>query len=99
MIENFLNLEFFQRFLAHEKSLVALPSSARKCWAKKVRQYLYMKSMLFNITVTDESELLSLLATSDIRTIGGEIFLTWGGPALSSIILPEVVSNYTLSYL
>merc|ERR1712142_922438 len=72
--QNTIEVLGMYRFLAHEQSPAALPSSARKCWAKKVRQYLYMKSMLFNISVNDESELLSLLSAADIRAIGGEIF-------------------------
>ena len=66
--------------------------SGRKCWAKKrrVRQFHHLKSLMFNVTVNSEPELLSLLTTSDIKAIGGEVLLTWGGPALASITHPEV---------
>ena len=67
-----------------------MPSSTRKCWAKQVRDYLMFKASVLNITVTTETELLSLLNTPEIKTIGGEILLTWGGSVLSSIVNPEV---------
>ena len=67
-----------------------MSSSTRKCWAKKVRDYLMFKAKLLDMKVATESELLSMLNTAEIKTIGGEILLTWGGPMLSSIINPEV---------
>ena len=67
-----------------------MPSATRKCFAKKLRDYLSLKSMLYNVTLQSETELLSLLNTAEIQTVGGEILLTWGGPALSSIVNPEV---------
>ena len=57
---------------------------------EKVRQFHHLKSLMFNVTVNSEPELLSLLTTSDIKAIGGEVLLTWGGPALASITHPEV---------
>ena len=48
------------------------------------------KASVLNITVATETELLSMLNTPEIKTIGGEILLTWGGSALSSIVNPEV---------
>lgn len=45
---------------------------------------------MFNVTVNIEPEWLSLLTTSDIKAISGEILLTWGGPVLASITHPEV---------
>merc|ERR1719186_1024986 len=90
-------LALYRHHLESEGKIVAMPSSARKCWAKKVRQFLHLKAFLYNVTVTSESELLSLLSTSDIRTIGGEILLTWGGPALSSITHPEVMHEVLMS--
>ena len=68
----------------------SMPSSSRKCWAKKLRDYLMFKAKILNIDVDTETELLSMLTTSDIKTIGGELLLTWGGTVLSSIINPEV---------
>ena len=67
-----------------------MPSSTRKCFAKKLRDYLTFKSVVFNVTVQSETELLSMLNTAEIQTVGGEILLTWGGSALSSIVNPEV---------
>ena len=68
----------------------SMPSSIRKCWANKLREYLLFKSMVYNVTITTETELLSLLTSAEIKTIGGELLLTWGGPVLSSILNPEV---------
>jgi len=68
----------------------SMPSSSRKCWAKKLRDYLMFKAKILNIDVDSETELLSMLTTSDIKTIGGELLLTWGGTVLSSIVNPEV---------
>ena len=68
----------------------SISSSVRKCWAKKMRQYLHLKAEMFNVTVRSEPQLLSLLTTADIRTFGGDILLTWGGTALTSILHPEV---------
>ena len=42
------------------------------------------------MTVSSELELLSLLSTSDIKAIGGEVLSTWGGPALAGITHPQV---------
>ena len=67
-----------------------MPSSSRKCFAKKLRDYLKFKSLVLNVTVQSETELLSLLNTAEIKTVGGEVLLTWGGPVLSSIVNPEV---------
>ena len=67
-----------------------MPSSTRKCWANHLREYLLFKAEVFNIEVKTETELLSLLNTAEIKTIGGEILLTWGGSVLSSIVNPEV---------
>ena len=68
----------------------SIPSSTRKCWANKVREYLLFKAMVYNVTITTETELLSLLTTAEIKTLGGELLLTWSGPVLSSILNPEV---------
>lgn len=68
----------------------SMPSSTRKCWANKVREYLLFKAMVYNVTITTETELLSLLTTAEIKTLGGELLLTWSGPVLSSILNPEV---------
>ena len=62
----------------------------RKCWARKLRELLVLKSQLYNVTVSTEPELLSLLSTADIQTVGAEVLLTWGGPALASITNIEV---------
>jgi len=78
-------------------TISAMPSSSRKCWAKKVRQFLQLKSIVFNVTVTSEPELLSLLTTSDIKAIGGEVLITWGGPALVSITHPEVMHEVLMA--
>ena len=90
-------LALYRFHLEREGGVVAMPSSSRKCWAKKVRHFLHLKSKLFNLTIDTEPELLSLLTTSDIKTIGGEVLATWGGPALASITHPEVIR--TLSSL
>ena len=67
-----------------------MPSSSRQCFAKKLRDYLKFKSVVLNVTVQSETELLSMLNTAEIKTVGGEVLLTWGGPVLSSIVNPEV---------
>jgi len=90
-------LALFRFYLERDGGLVAMPSSSRKCWAKKVRQFLNLKSMMFNITIDTEPELLSLLTTSDIKTIGGEVLATWGGPALASITHPEVMHEVLMA--
>merc|ERR1719470_800704 len=90
-------LALFRYHLERDGSLSAMPSSSRKCWAKKVRQFLQLKSLMFNVTVTTEPELLSLLTTSDIKAIGGEVLLTWGGPALASITHPEVMHEVLMA--
>ena len=78
------------RYHLKTSGLSAMPSSTRKCFAKKLRDYLTFKSVVFNVTVQSETELLSMLNTAEIQTVGGEILLTWGGSALSSIVNPEV---------
>eukprot|EP00091_Calanus_sinicus_P004862 TRINITY_DN1522_c1_g1_i1.p1 TRINITY_DN1522_c1_g1~~TRINITY_DN1522_c1_g1_i1.p1 ORF type:complete len:1087 (-),score=342.03 TRINITY_DN1522_c1_g1_i1:65-3325(-) len=90
-------LALFRYHLERDGSISAMPSSSRKCWAKKVRQFLHLKSLMFNVTVTSEPDLLSLLSTSDIKAIGGEILLTWGGPALASITHPEVMHEVLMA--
>eukprot|EP00092_Neocalanus_flemingeri_P002648 GFUD01002836.1.p1 GENE.GFUD01002836.1~~GFUD01002836.1.p1 ORF type:complete len:1672 (-),score=322.02 GFUD01002836.1:132-4439(-) len=108
LVETPDTMEVLALYRYHTESqgkVAAMPSSARRCWAKKVRQFLHLKALLFNVTVNSESELLSLLTTSDIKTVGGEIFLTWGGPALASITHPEVmhevlmIVGYTFPHL
>jgi len=69
----------------------AMPSNIRKCWAKKVRQYLFLKSTLYNVTIQHEVELLSLMSTADIRAIGADVLLTWGGRVLTGITHPQVM--------
>jgi hypothetical protein len=49
-----------------------------------------MKAALFDVKVKSELELLSVLSTSDLKAVGGEILLTWGGEALTGIIHPQV---------
>ena len=78
------------RYHMKNSGVTIMPSATRKCFAKKLRDYLSFKSVLYNVTVQSETELLSLLNTAEIQTVGGEILLTWGGPALSSIVNPEV---------
>ena len=41
-----------------------MPSSSQKCWDKKVRQFLHLKSLMLNVTVDNMLGLLPLLATS-----------------------------------
>ena len=91
-------LALYRFHLEQDGGVVAMPSSSRKCWAKKVRQFLHLKSKLFNLTINTEPELLSLLTTSDIKTIGGEVLATWGGPALASITHPEVFRTFHLKH-
>merc|ERR1719233_2263252 len=90
-------LALFRFHLEQDGGVVAMPSSSRKCWAKKVRQFLHLKSKLFNLTIDTEPELLSLLTTSDIKSIGGEVLATWGGPALASITHPEVMHEVLMA--
>jgi len=90
-------LALFRFHLERNGGVVAMPSSSRKCWAKKVRKFLQLKSKLFNQTVKSEPELLSLLSTSDIKAIGGEVLATWGGPALASITHPEVMHEVLMT--
>ena len=78
------------RYHMKSSGVTIMPSATRRCFAKKLRDYLSFKSVLYNVTVQSETELLSLLNTAEIQTVGGEILLTWGGPALSSIVNPEV---------
>ena len=84
-------MQSFNLFRYHLRvsGVSTMPSSTRKCFAKKLRDYLAFKSMVVNVTVESETELLSMLNTAEIKTVGGEILLTWGGPVLSSIVNPE----------
>ena len=45
-----------------------------------------------NLTIftpySSEPELLSLLNTAEIKTLGGEVLLTWGGDTLARILNP-----------
>eukprot|EP00092_Neocalanus_flemingeri_P041336 GFUD01045010.1.p1 GENE.GFUD01045010.1~~GFUD01045010.1.p1 ORF type:complete len:1669 (+),score=312.22 GFUD01045010.1:50-5056(+) len=100
LVETPDTMEVLALYRYHSESqgdVAAMPSSSRRCWAKKVRQFLHLKALLFNVTVNSESELLSLLTTADIKTVGGEIFLTWGGPALASITHPEVMHEVLMA--
>ena len=63
----------------------SMPSSTRKCWANKLREFLLFKALVYNTTISTETELLSLLTTAEIKTVGGELLLTLGGPVLFSI--------------
>ena len=45
---------------------------------------------MYRIQVNGEVELLSLLSAAEIRSIGAEIMLTWGGETLASITHPKV---------
>ena len=67
-----------------------MSASTRKCWARKLREYLHLKAELYGVTVTSEPELLSLLNTAEIKTLGGEVLLTWGGDLLARILNPAV---------
>ena len=67
-----------------------MASSSRKCWAKKLREFLLFKAEVYNVTINSETELLSLLTSAEIKTLGGELLMSWGGPVLSSILNPEV---------
>jgi len=67
-----------------------IPSDARMCFVTAIRTYLKTKAEAFNQTAESDIELLSLLSSSDIRAIGAEIFLSWGGDVLSKIPHPEV---------
>merc|ERR1719430_1928935 len=87
------SLEVLALFRFHVESagrLTHMPAMARKCWALKIRQFLRLKAELFGVEVTSELELLSLLSTSDIKAIGGEVFLNWGSTALTGITHPQV---------
>jgi len=92
-IETHDSLEVLGVYRYHIESrggLTHMPSMARKCWAKKIRQFLRVKADLFNVTVENELELLSLLSTSDIKAVGGEVLLTWGSAPLTGITHPKV---------
>merc|ERR1719180_605128 len=87
------SLEVLALYRFHVESsgrLTHMPAMARKCWALKIRRFLRLKAELFGIEVTSELELLSLLSTSDIKAIGGEVLLTWGSTALAGITHPQV---------
>jgi len=88
------SLEVLGLFRYHVESsgrrLTHMSSMARRCWALKVRDFLLMKAALFGVEVASEPELLSVLSTSDIKAIGGEVLLTWGGAALAGITHPQV---------
>jgi len=87
------SLEVLSLYRYHVEStgrLTHMPAMTRKCWAKKVRQFLRLKAEVYGVEVTNELELLSMLSTSDIKAIGGEVFLTWGAAALTGIAHPQV---------
>merc|ERR1712200_197175 len=67
-----------------------IPSDARMCFVTAIRNYLMTKAEAFNQSVESDIELLSLLSSSDIRAIGAEVFLSWGGDVLYNIPHPEV---------
>ena len=79
------------------RRLTHMSSMARRCWALKVRDFLLMKAALFGVEVASEPELLSVLSTSDIKAIGGEVLLTWGGAALAGITHPQVTNRFFTS--
>merc|ERR1719500_2056996 len=86
------SLEVLALFRYHTETagrLTPMPAMARKCWARKIRQFLRLKAELYGVEVTSELELLSLLSTSDIKAIGAEVFLTWGSSALTGITHPQ----------
>ncbi len=50
-----------------------------------------MCDVLFNVTALIlQVELLSLMSTADIRSIGADVLLTWGGRILTGITHPQV---------
>ena len=51
------------------KTFPPCPRLSPICWAKKVRQFLHLKSLMFNMTVGSKPELLSLFTTSNIKAI------------------------------
>ena len=61
-----------------------------RCFARALRKYLALKAEMYGIKAEAEVELLSLLDTADIRAVGAEIFLTWGGAVLTEITHPQV---------
>merc|ERR1712142_497495 len=69
-----------------------IPSDARMCFVTAIRNYLKTKAEAFNLSAESDIELglLSLLSSSDIRAIGAEVFLSWGGDVLYNIPHPEV---------
>jgi len=67
-----------------------IPSDARMCFVTAIRNYLMTKAEAFNQSAESDIELLSLLSSSDIRAIGAEVFLSWGGDVLYNIPHPEV---------
>jgi len=78
-----------------------IKSDVRKCLVRKLRDYLSLKSELYGVKVGAEIELLSLLSTADIRAVGPQLLLTWGGEVLTKITHPQVmreVLQITASY-
>ena len=57
---------------------------------KAIRRYLRSKAVAVGSDLSSEIELLSLLSSADIRAIGAELLLSWGGDVLSNIPHPEV---------
>jgi len=67
-----------------------IPSTSRMCLVKAIRRYLRSKAVAVGSDLSSEIELLSLLSSADIRAIGAELLLSWGGEVLSNIPHPEV---------
>jgi len=65
-------------------------SDMRMCFVSAIRRYLRSKAVAFDMELSSDIELLSLLSSADIRAIGAELLLSWGGDVLASIPHPEV---------
>ena len=61
-----------------------------RCFVSAIRRYLRTKAVAFDMELSSDIELLSLLSSADIRAIGAELLLSWGGEVLTSIPHPEV---------
>jgi len=79
-------LSFYRLAMPEE----VIHSDMRMCFVSAIRRYLRSKSVAFGMELSSDIELLSLLSSADIRAIGAELLLSWGGDVLASIPHPEV---------
>ena len=70
-----------------------------RCFVSAIRRYLRAKAVAFDMELSSDIELLSLLSSADIRAIGAELLLSWGGEVLTSIPHPEVLYQGLSAFL